>query len=303
MKIKILIFILILFLLTSLGANYFLYQKWQKELVNLVSEQKHSDNFARQKTEEIIALKQEVENWKNKFYQEEDLKDEWRDKYKENEKYFKQATEKLNGLFGTIESIVKVQKIDKELLSKYSKEYFLNEHYIPKNLISVESKYLYNKNKNLQMQGDVYEFFKEMVDDAKRDGINLKIISAYRSFTTQKYLKERNIAIYGKKNADAFVANQGLSEHQLGSTVDFVKWDTGKLANFEKSKEFEWLKENAYKYGFILSYPEKNKYYSFEPWHWRFVGRKLAKYLNRQEQYFNEVDQRKINEYLEYFFD
>jgi D-alanyl-D-alanine carboxypeptidase len=78
---------------------------------------------------------------------------------------------------------------------------------------------------------------------------------------------------------------------------------TGKLGGYEKTEEYDWLVGNAYKYGFVLSYTEDNPYYQYEPWHWRFVGKKLAKKLHKDKKYFYEMSQRDINEYLEYFYD
>jgi D-alanyl-D-alanine carboxypeptidase len=78
-----------------------------------------------------------------------------------------------------------------------------------------------------------------MLEDAKKDNINLKIISAFRSFQYQKNLKQRNIILYGKTNADRLVANQGLSEHQLGTTIDFINSKTGHMNGFEKTEAYE----------------------------------------------------------------
>jgi hypothetical protein len=63
------------------------------------------------------------------------------------------------------------------------------------------------------------------------------------------------------------------------------------------------MQKNAYKYGFVLSYPKGNVYYVFEPWHWRFVGEKLAADLNKSGDYFYDWDQRKIDTYLVNVFD
>jgi D-alanyl-D-alanine carboxypeptidase len=75
------------------------------------------------------------------------------------------------------------------------------------------------------------------------------------------------------------------------------------MNGFEKTEAYEWLQKNAYNYGFVISYTKNNTYYSFEPWHWRFVGKKLAKKLHKTNKYFYKMDQREIYNYLEYFFD
>jgi D-alanyl-D-alanine carboxypeptidase len=79
----------------------------------------------------------------------------------------------------------------------------------------------------------------------------------------------------------SYSAAPGTSEHQTGLCVDFVTEEYGDCLDlsFEETAAFDWLQENAYKFGFILRYP-KDKVattgYSYEPWHYRFVGREAA---------------------------
>jgi D-alanyl-D-alanine carboxypeptidase len=197
----------------------------------------------------------------------------------------------------------KLSKTDKELLQKYSKVYFLNEHYIPEKLSDIEKTYLYNEDNDQQLHSKVMPFFEEMVKDAKEDGIEIWAISAYRSFETQAQLKGAYTITYGS-GANTFSADQGFSEHQLGTTVDLTTTGLGGgLSGFQNTPAYEWLKENAHRYGFTLSYPEDNGYYVFEPWHWRFVGEDLAKDLHRDNETFYNWEQRKIDEYLIKVFD
>ena len=103
---------------------------------------------------------------------------------------------------------------------------------------------------------------------------------------------------YGS-GANQFSADQGFSEHQLGTTIDFTTPELGaNFDNFKSSSAYDWLLSNAYKYGFVISYPEGNNYYQFEPWHWRFVGKGLAKRLYEDGEYFYDLDQRTIDSYL-----
>jgi LAS superfamily LD-carboxypeptidase LdcB len=67
---------------------------------------------------------------------------------------------------------------------------------------------------------------------------------------------------------------------------------------FEKSTAYAWLNNNAYQYGFILSYPKDNVYYQYEPWHWRFIGVELATKLHNENRKFSDMDQREIDTYL-----
>ncbi|MDO8660010.1 MAG: M15 family metallopeptidase, partial [Candidatus Parcubacteria bacterium] len=100
------------------------------------------------------------------------------------------------------------------------------------------------------------------------------------------------------------VADQGYSEHQLGTTVDFTTPKIGgSFEKIDKEPAYQWLLENAHRYGFILSYPEGNSYYQFEPWHWRFVGVNLAIELKKQNINFYDMPQREIDTYLISIFD
>src|SRR5690606_18737682 len=108
---------------------------------------------------------------------------------------------------------------------------------------------------------------------------------------------------YGS-GANAFSADQGFSEHQLGTTVDFTTTGLGGgLQGFGNTPAYQWLVQNAYKYGFVLSYPEDNAYYVFEPWHWRYVGEDLAEDLHDDDQHFYDLPQREIDQYLLHIFD
>ncbi|HEY4526280.1 MAG TPA: M15 family metallopeptidase, partial [Candidatus Paceibacterota bacterium] len=128
--------------------------------------------------------------------------------------------------------------------------------------------------------------------------------SAYRSFDEQLALKGQYSVSYGAGTANQFSADQGYSEHQLGTTLDFTTTGlSGGLAGFDQTPAYDWLEKNAYKYGFVLSYPEGNQYYMYEPWHWRFVGEDLADDLHDSGRNFYDMDQRDIDPYLANIFD
>jgi len=211
--------------------------------------------------------------------------------------------DQVRELAGTVSDLDKLSKTDKELLQKYSKVYFLNEHYIPESLREIDNEWKYDEKREHLLHSKVVPFFEDMMKDAKADGIELWVTSAYRSFEYQSVLKGSYTVTYGS-GANAFSADQGFSEHQLGTTVDLTtRGLNGGLTGFQNTPAFEWLVANAYKYGFILSYPENNTYYVFEPWHWRFVRQKLAKDLHRENAYFYDWEQRKIDQYLLNIFD
>lgn len=150
--------------------------------------------------------------------------------------------------------------------------------------------YTYQNNK--QMFDQATNAFNKMQQDAQKEGINLYIISRYRSYSLQKWL-------YAKyksecKDVDTFSAKAGYSEHQTGLAFDLNDSKTSVRDSFEFTDAYKWLKENSYKYGFILRYPKGKSYitgYKFEPWHYRYVGTELSYKLKDQtttlEEYLN----------------
>jgi D-alanyl-D-alanine carboxypeptidase len=197
-----------------------------------------------------------------------------------------------------VEVLKKLSETDQELLQKYSKTYFLNENYIPSSLSLIDEAFLFNKNSIVEIHTDVKPFLENLIRKARDDGMDLSVLSGYRSFEVQKNVKTRHTVIYGS-SANRFSADQGYSEHQLGTTVDFTTSKTGStLTGFEKTNSYKWLLDHAHEYGFTISYPEGNQYYIFEPWHWRFVGVSLATFLHAQNKHFYDLSQRDIDSYL-----
>ena len=228
-----------------------------------------------------------------------DIEKDFEREKEKNEKFEKQ----IRKISGTVSDLDKLSKTDKELLKKYSRTYFLNENFIPMKLKKIDNQFVMPDKKDIYFHGDALEFLEDMLSDAKEAGFDIRIISAYRSFAEQQDLKGQYSQIYGS-GSNAFSADQGYSEHQLGTTVDIVDMETRTTSqSFGQTEAFKWLEENAYRYGFILSYPENNEFYIYEPWHWRFVGTDLARDLHRADEHFYEWDQRKIDEYLIKIFD
>ncbi len=204
----------------------------------------------------------------------------------------------------TVTTLQKLSKTDPQLLAKYSKVFFLNENYAPARLTEIPSVYAYSDTKILKFQSQAWPYLQKMIDNAKAGDINIFVQSAYRSFNEQQALKSDYKVIYGAGTANSFSADQGYSEHQLGTTADLITSGLGgQLDGFDNTKAYIWLNNNAYRFGFILSYPEDNKFYVYEPWHWRFVGVKLATDLHKQNKHFYDLDQRDIDEYLVNLFD
>ncbi|MCX6787475.1 MAG: M15 family metallopeptidase [Candidatus Kaiserbacteria bacterium] len=214
------------------------------------------------------------------------------------------VSSKVGGVEQTVGSIQKLSQIDPELLKKYSKVYFLNENYVPAHLTVLPDAYVYSTKKPEQFLTEAWPFLKKMSDAAKSDGVTLYAKSAYRSFAEQQSLKSSYTVTYGAGTANSFSADQGYSEHQLGTAVDLITTGLdGQLNGFDTTEAYQWLLSNAHRFGFTLSYPKGNGYYIYESWHWRFVGVKLATYLHTNKLIFYAMDQRDIDTYLITLFD
>ncbi len=270
--------------------------KFETEKLNLQKEYVATTNNLIKASSTIENLTKDLETTIEKL---EDAEKDLEREQERNEEF----ADQLRRLSGTVKDLDKLSKTDEEILQKYSRTYFLNENFIPMKLAKIDNRYVMPDKKDLYFHGNAVEFLEDMLDDAKEAGYDVRIISAYRSFDEQTALKGQYTQIYGS-GSNAFSADQGYSEHQLGTTVDIVDINTRITSNsFAETEAYKWLQDNAYRYGFILSYPENNEFYIFEPWHWRFVGVDLARDLHRQDTQFYEWDQRKIDEYLIKVFD
>ena len=159
------------------------------------------------------------------------------------------------------------------------------ENYLPDNY-EVNLKTI---NGNMKVDERIYNDLKNMLNDAKKEDLDLLICSSYRSTSKQKKLFNDKIKEYKNKGysdeeaykeASYWVLIPGTSEHETGLSVDIVSIDNQVLdENQEKTKEQKWLMENSYKYGFILRYPTNKKDITgvnYEPWHYRYVGKENA---------------------------
>ena len=137
----------------------------------------------------------------------------------------------------------------------------------------------------------------KLASDAKQQGLDFNLQSGYRSYDFQVSLYNRYVSQQGKAVADSQSARPGFSEHQTGLAADL-----GSVSHpecdvedcFGTTPEGKWLAGNAYKYGFIIRYPQgldNVTGYIYEPWHVRYVGIDLATEMHKQgiatlEQFF-----------------
>ena len=181
-----------------------------------------------------------------------------------------------------------------ELLLLVNKTHLLSPDYKPDDLTEISDQFPSNK-KTIMLRKIILPDLQDMFNAAKKENINLIIISAYRSYETQKNIYVHWQKIFGLKEAKRISAIAGASQHQLGTTIDFNSLQF----SFGESKEGLWLAENAHKFGFIMSYPlgqEELTGYRYEPWHYRYIGKDAA-YL--VYNYFDNLLELFLNWYWE----
>lgn len=161
-------------------------------------------------------------------------------------------------------------------------------HPIPKNY-DIKLTQLRN---NQSVDSRIYPSLQKMFDDMRAAGLTPVISSSYRTTKKQQSLLDEKIADYQKegysekeseKLAKEWVAVPGTSEHQLGMAVDITSADRNTQ---NPSVIWEWLMKNSYQYGFILRYPENKEKITgtiYEPWHYRYVGKKAAKEIYERQ--------------------
>ena len=173
-----------------------------------------------------------------------------------------------------------------------NKDHALDRTFVPDDLVDAKSRY----KEGILVNKKLLDNFRLMAKDAYNLGYDIDIMSGYRDYFYQdklynKSLKEKGFAYTFRK-----IAKAGCSEHQTGLAVDLCVYRNGKCYIEEEIDEMEegkWLRENAYRYGFILRYPrglEDITGYDYEPWHYRYVGQ-IANNI-----YFNNLT---LEEYLE----
>ena len=164
------------------------------------------------------------------------------------------------------------------MLVLVNKQYKLPSSYAPNDLVKA-SKSGIRRGENYYLRNIVIPNLTEMINDAQSAGVDLSIVSGYRSYKTQidTYNYWLNMNNGDIALVDTFSARAGHSQHQLGTVIDFSTDEINdKLGDeFSNTKASKWLSQNAYKYGFVISYPkgyENITGYKHESWHYRYIG-------------------------------
>ncbi|MGI6329654.1 MAG: M15 family metallopeptidase [Bacilli bacterium] len=170
------------------------------------------------------------------------------------------------------------------LVNKYNK---LPSDFIPQDLTSLIS--ACSINQDILVTKTLKKKFEEMCLDIKNLNLNIKVISGYRSYQTQEDLYNK----YYQKDgtlADDYSARPGFSEHQTGLAVDIYNEELP-FTKFKNTPEYQWVKNNAHRYGFIIRYPKDKEDitgYKEEPWHLRYLGEEIATYLYEHHLTYDE---------------
>ncbi|XGY95699.1 D-alanyl-D-alanine carboxypeptidase family protein [Bacillus sp. RS11] len=158
----------------------------------------------------------------------------------------------------------------------------LPENYVPKDLVYTSIPFIFKeKTEKRKMRNEASIAIGKLFADAKKQGVSLLGVSAYRSHATQVTLFNNYVKRDGYDKAITYSALPGTSEHETGLAID-VTGGNGKCAAqdcFGGTKEAKWLKSHAADYGFIIRYPQGKESitgYQYEPWHLRYVGKSIA---------------------------
>lgn len=169
------------------------------------------------------------------------------------------------------------------LVNKYFR---VEEEFIPNYLSDVPEDYAGNS--GIQASKLAIDAFIEMADAAEKEGLGIVINSGYRSYQDQVDIRDTYKNLYGSNYVKRYVAEPGHSEHQTGLSFDIGSTTSNVFAN---SKEYKWMLDNSYKYGFIHRFPKNGEDitgFKEEPWHYRFVGKTAAKYIYDNNLTFEE---------------
>lgn len=146
----------------------------------------------------------------------------------------------------------------------------------------------------VKIEKETYKNYLELKENLLQRGYFINIRSGYRSFSESEEIYNSYKSTYGEDYAEKYVAKPGVSEHNTGMAFDFIiTHDKTSLKTDYQSDEYKYLENIAYLYGFIIRYPKGKEAvtgYEYEPWHLRYVGTELAKYLTKNnltlEEYY-----------------
>ncbi|WP_342748037.1 M15 family metallopeptidase [Melghirimyces profundicolus] len=168
-----------------------------------------------------------------------------------------------------------------------NKTHKLPDGYIPPDLYIPDVRFPYEENlPKKKMRGVAAEALERLFAAADKQGITLYAQSGYRSYERQEAIFAYKSSQMGEEKASQISARPGHSEHQTGLAMDITSRSVGfKLEqSFGRTKEGQWVARHAHEFGFIIRYPQGKEHitgYSYEPWHLRYVGPRVAAEIHR----------------------
>ncbi|MCR5625244.1 MAG: M15 family metallopeptidase [Lachnospiraceae bacterium] len=193
-----------------------------------------------------------------------------------------------------------------------NRDYLIDKDYVPGDLVVPNVRFSYYGVYEKSFMREIAAYWLErLFKAAERDGMILEAVSAYRSYETQISVHNGHVDNLGRDEAENVSAEAGTSEHETGLCIDISCQTLGDSLeeSFGVYEEGIWVAQNAYKYGYVIRYPydkEAVTGYDYEPWHIRYVGKRLALRLHKKnwclEEYYqntlikNEVDVTKDEE-------
>lgn len=170
-----------------------------------------------------------------------------------------------------------------------NRDYELPSDYYPEDLTEPDVRFSFQgSNEKRKLRQEAADALEKLFAKAEEDGHILYGVSGFRSYERQNTIYTQNLSRKGSEHTNLYSAKPGASEHQSGLAIDVSSASASLqlLENFSTTEEGKWLAKNCWKYGYILRYPEdkvKITGYAYEPWHIRYVGKKLAKYLYQND--------------------
>ncbi|MBF9016232.1 MULTISPECIES: M15 family metallopeptidase [unclassified Oceanispirochaeta] len=191
-----------------------------------------------------------------------------------------------------LQLILDVHPWNSDLTVLVNKEQSLNREGVPEDLVSLDEykDQLLLSRSGHRLRAATLPSLLAMVEKAEQEDIDLIISSSYRSFEYQEGLYNRYVERDGQEAADRYSARPGKSQHQLGTAIDFGSIDD----SFALTAAGKWVKENAWLYGFSMSYPEGMESYTgyvWESWHFRYIGENASKL---EKEFFDGIQERML---------
>lgn len=199
--------------------------------------------------------------------------------------------------YSTNAPLIKVNTDPSSYSVLVNRDYPMPDDYVPEDLVIPDVSYSYNGiyEKSYMREAAAKALEKMFAAAKKKKKYQLKVVSAYRSYERQNAIYQNNISTRGEETTNKVSAKPGCSEHQTGLAID-VSSDTVNCTiekSFASCPEGRWIARNCHNFGFIIRYPKGKSDitgYSYEPWHIRYVGVNLAKYIHKKnltlEEYY-----------------